>query len=212
MRLYTIGHSSRTLDELVDALRSFRIRLLVDIRTIPRSRHTPQFNREALSLGLPTRGIRYTHLGALGGLRKPRPDSQNTGWRNAGFRGFADYMETPAFAAGLEELRALAGDAGPAAFMCAEAVPWRCHRSLVADALTAGGDTVLHIMRPGNATSHVLTSWAEVDGIHIAYPGRSLAPGDEPSGESRRPRVGTKPRGASRPRRAAARTRPNHLL
>jgi uncharacterized protein (DUF488 family) len=177
MRLYTIGHSTRTLDALVDALRSFGIRLLVDIRTIPRSRHAPQFNREALTLDLPARGIRYVHLGALGGLRKPRPDSQNTGWRNAGFRGFADYMETPAFAAGLEELRALAGDAGPAAVMCAEAVPWRCHRSLVADALTARGDAVLHIMGTGKATSHTLTPWARVDGNHVTYPGCSSVPG-----------------------------------
>lgn len=212
MRLYTIGHSTRTLDELVDALRSFGVRLLVDIRTVPRSRHTPQFNREALTLDLPTRGIRYIHLGALGGLRKPRPDSQNTGWRNAGFRGFADYMETPAFAAGLEALRALARDEGPAAFMCAEAVPWRCHRSLVADALTAGGDAVLHIMKPGKATSHALSPWARVDGIHVTYPGRAFVPGDEPSGGDRRQRLGPKPRGAPRPRRSAPRPGQNHLL
>src|SRR6202022_3414036 len=117
MRLYTIGHSTRTLDEIVDALRSFGIRLLVDIRTLPRSRRTPQFNREALVRGLPSRGIRYSHLGALGGLRKPRPDSRNTAWRNASFRGFADYMETPAFTEGLRELLALAGEAGPTVFM-----------------------------------------------------------------------------------------------
>ena len=175
MRLYTIGHSTRTLDEIVDALRSFGIRLLVDIRTLPRSRRTPQFNREALTAALPSRGIRYSHLGALGGLRKPRPDSRNTAWRNASFRGFADYMETPAFAEGLRELRALAGDAGPTAFMCAEAVPWRCHRLLVADALTARGDVVLHIMGPGKAQPHALTPWARVDGDRVAYPDPSIS-------------------------------------
>jgi uncharacterized protein (DUF488 family) len=212
MRLYTIGHSTRTLDELVDALRSFGIRLLIDIRTIPRSRHAPQFNREALTRDLPKRGIGYTHLGALGGLRKPRPDSRNTGWRNAGFRGFADYMETPAFAAGLEELRALAGDADAAAVMCAEAVPWRCHRSLVADALTAQGDAVLHIMRPGVATSHAITAWARVDGNRVTYPRPPVVPGDEASGEDRRQGAGEGPRGASPRGRAAARSRQSHLL
>lgn len=198
MRLYTIGHSTRTLDELVDALRTFGIRLLVDIRTIPRSRHTPQFNREALTRRLPGRGIRYTHLGALGGLRKPRPDSRNTAWRNAGFRGFADYMETPEFAEGLRALRALAEDAGPVAFMCAEAVPWRCHRSLVADALTARGDTVLHIMEAGKSQAHVLTAWARVDGTRVTYPG-------EPSREDR-------PRASPRRGRALSRSAEDRLL
>ena len=174
MRLYTIGHSTRTLDELVQALREAGIHLLIDIRTIPRSRHTPQFNREALTRRLPRRGIRYKHLKALGGLRKPRADSTNTAWRNASFRGFADYMETPEFAQALDELRSLARDAGPAAFMCAEAVPWRCHRSLVADALTARGDTVLHIMGPGRVQPHALTSWARVHGRRVTYPGEPL--------------------------------------
>ncbi len=173
MRLYTVGHSTRTLDELVEALRSFGIRLLVDIRTIPRSRHTPQFNREALARRLPRRGIGYRHVKALGGLRKPRPDSRNTAWRNASFRGFADYMETPEFAAALSELRELARDTGPAAFMCAEAVPWRCHRSLVADALTAQGDTVLHIMGPGKAQPHALTPFGRVNRGRVSYPGEA---------------------------------------
>jgi len=198
MRLYTIGHSTRTLDELVDALRTSGVRLLVDIRTIPRSRHTPQFNREALARRLPRRGIRYTHLGALGGLRKPRPDSRNTAWRNTGFRGFADYMETPEFAEGLRALRVLAKDAEPVAFMCAEAVPWRCHRSLIADALTAGGDAVLHIMGAGKAQPHVLTLWARVDGNRVTYPG-------EPPREDR-------PRGSPRRGRAVSRSAQNRLL
>jgi uncharacterized protein (DUF488 family) len=171
MRVYTIGHSTRSLDDLVDALRSFGVRLLVDIRTIPRSRHTPQFNRESLSQRLPRRGIRYRHIRALGGLRKPRPDSHNTAWRNASFRGFADYMETPEFAGALKELRKVAREGGPTAVMCAEAVPWRCHRSLVADALTAQGDLVLHIMSPGKAHSHTLTPWATLDGKRVTYPG-----------------------------------------
>ena len=171
MRLYSIGHSTRTFDELVAALRSFGIRTLVDIRTMPRSRHTPQFNREALTRRLPRRGIRYVHLPGLGGLRKPRADSTNTAWRNTGFRGFADYMQTPEFAAALEGLRALAEEEEPVAFMCAEAVPWRCHRSLVADALIARGDEVYDIMAPDRASLHALTPWARVDGHRVTYPG-----------------------------------------
>lgn len=181
MRLYTIGHSTRTLDELVEALCSVGVDLLVDIRTIPRSRHTPQFNREALSTDLPRRGIGYKHMPALGGLRKPRPDSRNTAWRNASFRGFADYMESPAFAAALDELRALARDARSAAIMCAEAVPWRCHRSLVADALTARGDTIFHLMGPDKAQPHALTPFARVEGGRVSYPGE---PPDRRTGET----------------------------
>ena len=173
MRLYTIGHSTRTLDELVEMLRRFGVDLLVDIRTIPRSHHTPQFNREALSTELPARGIGYKHMPALGGLRKPRPDSRNTAWRNASFRGFADYMESPEFAAALAELRALAGTARSAAIMCAEAVPWRCHRSLVADALTARGDAILHLMGPDKAQPHALTPFARVEGGRVTYPGEA---------------------------------------
>ena len=171
MRLYTIGHSTRTLDDLVDALNSVGVDLLVDIRTVPRSRHTPQFNRDVLSRELPRRGIGYRHLKALGGLRKPRPDSRNTAWRNAGFRGFADYMESPEFEAALDELRELAGRAGTAAIVCAEAVPWRCHRSLVADALTARGDTVFHLMGPGKARPHTLTPFARIEGDRVTYAG-----------------------------------------
>lgn len=171
MRIYTIGHSTRTLDVLVAALRNFGIRTLADIRTMPRSRHTPQFNREDLGPRLRDRGIDYRHLPGLGGLRKPRAGSTNTAWRNASFRGFADYMETAEFAAALDALRALAQDAGPAAVMCAEAVPWRCHRSLVADALIARGDTVSHIMGEGAERPHTLTPWARVEGALVTYPG-----------------------------------------
>jgi uncharacterized protein (DUF488 family) len=171
MRIYTVGHSTRSLDELVEALRSFGVRTLVDIRTVPRSRHVPQFNAESLRRAMPNRRIRYRHMKALGGLRKPRADSTNTAWRNAGFRGFADYMETPEFAEALAGLRTLARDAGPIAIMCAEAVPWRCHRSLVADALVAAGDEVVDIMGPGKGTPHRLTPWARVDHKRVSYPG-----------------------------------------
>ncbi len=171
MRVYTIGHSTRTLDEFVEALRIFGVRTLVDIRTVPRSRHVPQFNRDALRRSLPRRGLRYRHLPSLGGLRRPRSGSRNTAWRNLSFRGFADYMDTPEFTRGVGELRILAREAGPVAVMCAEAVPWRCHRSLVADALTARGDRVIHIMGPGKGNPHGLTPWARVEGRRVTYPG-----------------------------------------
>jgi uncharacterized protein (DUF488 family) len=171
MRIYTIGHSTRTFDELVEALRSFGIRTLVDIRTVPRSRHVPQFNAESLRRTLPNRRLRYRHMKALGGLRKARAESPNTAWRNASFRGFADYMETPEFAEALDALRALAGEVGPVAIMCAEAVPWRCHRSLIADALIGHGDEVVDIMGPGTGRPHTLTPWAHVDGTRVTYPG-----------------------------------------
>jgi uncharacterized protein (DUF488 family) len=171
MRIYTIGHSTRSFDELVEALRSFGVRTLVDIRTVPRSRHVPQFNAESLRRTLPNRRIRYRHMKALGGLRKPRADSTNTAWRNAGFRGFADYMETPEFADALDQLRAVSREAGPVAIMCAEAVPWRCHRSLVADALVAHGDEVVDIMGPGKGNEHKLTPWGRVEGTRVTYPG-----------------------------------------
>lgn len=187
MRLYTIGHSTRTLDDLVEALRSFGVRMLVDIRTVPRSRHTPQFNREELARRLPRRRIRYRHLPGLGGLRRPRPDSINTAWRNASFRGFADYMDTPQFAEGLRELRARAREAGPVAIMCAEAVPWRCHRSLVADALTARGDAVFHILGADHAYPHALTPWAKVEGRQVTYPGDPPPPRARPQTAPRSP-------------------------
>jgi uncharacterized protein (DUF488 family) len=190
MRIYTIGHSTRSLDEFVEALRSFGVRTLVDIRTVPRSRHVPQFNAETLRRTLPNRRIRYRHMKALGGLRKPRPDSANTAWRNSGFRGFADYMETPEFAEALDALRTLSGAAGPVAIMCAEAVPWRCHRSLVADALVAHGDDVMDVMGPGNAKPHHLTPWAHVDGTHVTYPGPPPPPRPSARAASRRRSAG----------------------
>lgn len=150
-------------------LRSGGVERLVDVRTVPRSRHTPQWNREWAAGALPAHGIRYHHLPRLGGFRKPRPDSPNTGWRNLAFRGYADYMATPEFAAGLEELLALAREA-PTAIACTEAVPWRCHRSLIADALTVRGVEVRHLMSPTSARPHALTPFARVEGLAITYP------------------------------------------
>ncbi len=169
VRLYTVGHSTRTLDELVALLRAFGVTTVVDIRTIPRSRHNPQFSIEALRTALRRRRIGYIHLPALGGLRHTRGDSPNTGWRNASFRGYADYMLTDAFDEGLAELRGLVAE-GAVTLMCAEAVPWRCHRSLVADALTVRGASVEHIMSSLRANPHHLTAFAHVDGTRITYP------------------------------------------
>jgi uncharacterized protein (DUF488 family) len=195
MRLYTIGHSTRSLDELVEALHSFGVKTLVDVRTVPRSRHVPQFNRETLSRTLPRRGVRYRHEAALGGLRRPRPDSNNTAWRNASFRGFADYMGTPEFAEAIRALRRLARTDGPVALMCAEAVPWRCHRSLIADALVARRDSVLHIMAPGSGRPHALTPWAVADGTTVTYPG----PPPDRAAEPRTRRRGAGSRAAQEP-------------
>lgn len=169
VHLYTIGHSTRTLEELVGLLRDSGVSILADIRTIPRSRHNPQFEQEALRTGLSRRRIRYVHLPALGGLRHARKDSPNGGWRNASFRGYADYMQTADFERGLSELADLTQE-GTVAVMCAEAVPWRCHRSLVADALTVRGAHVEHITGPGQSHPHRLTPFAQVEGTRITYP------------------------------------------
>jgi hypothetical protein len=221
--VFTIGHSTRSLDEFIDLLRAHGIGQLADIRTIPRSRRHPHFSIDALSLSLPAAGIAYRHMPGLGGLRKPTRDSTNAGWRNASFRGYADYMQTPAFDDALTELigwtsatsfpsggeasrqaereslrsgersfvggrwasrqaereslrssaRSLAsgGGAPRAVIMCAEAVWWRCHRQLVADALVARGVTVRHIMSRDPAVVHVLTDFARVADGRVTYPG-----------------------------------------
>ena len=150
-------------------LKAHGVRRLVDVRTVPRSRHNPQFNRDSLPAALAAEGIAYAHAKGLGGLRRPRADSPNGGWRNAGFRGFADYMATAEFATELAALEKEAGEA-PTAIMCAEAVPWRCHRSLIADALVAAGHTVEHIMSRERRQPHKLTPFARLDGGHISYP------------------------------------------
>ena len=168
-RIYTVGHSTRTAEELVELLRAHGIRTLVDIRTVPRSRTNPQFNRDTLPRTLAEADLRYVHLPRLGGLRRARADSPNGAWRNASFRGYADYMQTDEFTRGLEELRELTPD-GPLALMCAEAVRWRCHRSLVADALYARGVEVLHITSRTRAEPHKLTPFAVLHGRQVLYP------------------------------------------
>ena len=169
--VYTIGHSTRSFEELVGLLRAYDVATLVDVRTVPRSRHNPQFNRDALMVEMPAAGIGYVHLARLGGLRKGTgADSPNTGWRNASFRAYADYMQTDDFRRGLEELRALTAN-GPIALMCAEAVPWRCHRSLIADALLVRGVPSADIQGPTRTLPHALTPFAHVDGATITYPG-----------------------------------------
>ena len=169
--VHTLGFSTRGHEQLLELLRSVGVSLVVDIRSFPRSRHTPQWNREALEAFLPAHGFRYRHLRALGGFRKPRPDSTNLGWRSASFRGYADYMETPAFEAGLAELLTLAG-AAPTAIACTEALPWRCHRSLVSDALAVRGVEVLHLVTPGEPPPrHALLSFARVGtDARLTYP------------------------------------------
>ena len=167
--IFTIGHSTRTLEDLVGLLQVYGVRLVVDVRSIPRSRRNPQFNQVNLSAGLKESGIGYVQLKELGGLRQPKSDSQNKGWRNESFRGFADYMQTPEFEAGMNELIKLAKD-GPVAIMCAEAVPWRCHRSLIADALLVRGVSVEHIMTLKTRTEHTMTKWAHVNDKQITYP------------------------------------------
>ncbi len=168
-RIYTVGHSTRSAEELVELLRAHGIQTLVDIRTVPRSRTNPQFNRDTLPRTLAREDLRYVHLPRLGGLRKAREDSPNGAWRNRSFRGYADYMLTEEFAQGMEELRELTED-GPLALMCAEAVRWRCHRSLVADALYARGVVALHITSRTRADPHKLTPFGVLHGRRVLYP------------------------------------------
>lgn len=168
--IYTIGHSTRTAAAFVELLRIHQVGGLADVRTIPRSRRHPHFEREALSRILSAEGIEYCHVQELGGLRKPRPDSANTAWRHPSFRGYADYMASESFAQGIDRLLEFAR-ARPTAIMCAEAVWWRCHRSLVAEALLVRGHDVQHIMGPGKLTPATLREFAVVDGDRITYPG-----------------------------------------
>ena len=165
----TIGHSNRTSKAFLDLLRAHRVKRVIDVRSIPRSRHNPQFNRATLSIKLRVARIGYVHLRKLGGLRHARRDSPNMGWRNASFRGFADYMQTSDFEVGLHRLMKLAGQKR-SAIMCAEAVPWRCHRSLIADALTVRGIQVDDIMSMKRSQVHSLIPFARVQGHRITYP------------------------------------------
>jgi uncharacterized protein (DUF488 family) len=167
--VFTVGHSTHTLPEFVRLLRTYGIEGIADIRTVPRSRHNPQFNADTLAPALADAGIAYEALKALGGLRHTRKDSPNLGWRNESFRGYADYMQTEAFEAGLAQLIELSRTARTA-IMCAEAVPWRCHRSLVADALLARGIPAVEILSEKGWRLHALTPFAHVDGTRITYP------------------------------------------
>jgi uncharacterized protein (DUF488 family) len=176
--LYTIGHSTHPIDRFVRILTSFEIGLVVDVRSIPRSRHNPQFDQAELERELLSRAIEYWHLTELGGLRHTTKASINTAWKNASFRGFADYMQTAEFQAGIEQLLSLPPEK-KIVLMCAEAVPWRCHRSLIADALLVRGVLVEHIMREKTSQPHKLTAWAKVDGTRITYPGT-----DQPDGQA----------------------------
>jgi len=168
-RIWTIGHSTRPIDDFISLLDQNGIKLLADVRTLPGSKRYPHFNKEALAESLSARGIRYEHFPELGGRRKTKRDSRNTAWRNASFRGYADYMETEQFHKGVERLLALAREAGPTAIMCAEAVWWRCHRSLISDFLKARGIGVVHILDANKTEPHPFTSAARIVDGALSY-------------------------------------------
>jgi uncharacterized protein (DUF488 family) len=167
--ILTIGHSTRPIEEFIEILKAHGIQLVADVRTIPKSRHNPQFNSDALAESLEASGIGYLHIPGLGGLRHAKKDSPNQGWVNASFRGFADYMQTEEFETGLRELIE-AGKKRKTVIMCAEAVPWRCHRSLIGDALVVRGFEVSDVLSRTSAKPHTLTPWAETRGSKIIYP------------------------------------------
>jgi uncharacterized protein (DUF488 family) len=175
--IWTVGHSTRTIEEFVALLKSFDIEVVADVRTIPRSRKNPQFNRDELERVLPEAGIEYAYQDHLGGLRHPRKDSMNTGWRNDSFRGYADYMQTPAFDESLERLIELA-KRKRTVIMCAEVLPWRCHRSLIADALLLRGFEVTEVFGKAESREHKMTPFAVVEGLTLTYP-----PADDPVSE-----------------------------
>jgi uncharacterized protein (DUF488 family) len=170
--IYTIGHSTHPIDEFIRILHAYKIQLVVDVRTIPRSRHNPQFNQAELERELQNQGIEYLQLKELGGLRHTSQTSINTGWKNASFRGFADYMQTVEFQTGLEQLIELASQKRTV-IMCAEAVPWRCHRSLIGDALLVRDISVEDILGEKNSKPHEINPLAKVEGKGITYPGKS---------------------------------------
>ena len=174
-QLWTIGHSTRPIDEFINLLTAHRVHRLVDVRTVARSRHNPQFNTDTLAKSLAEAGLSYQHSPSLGGLRKAKKDSINLGWRNESFRGYADYMQTEEFQRALEELMAY-GTGMKTAIMCAEAVPWRCHRFLIADALVSRGCEVRHIMSETKADRHRLTSFATIEHGMVHYPDPNTAP------------------------------------
>jgi uncharacterized protein (DUF488 family) len=169
LTVLTIGHSTRTLEEFVQLLDAFGVTLVVDVRTVPRSRHNPQFNKETLPFTLKKSGITYIHMPDIGGLRRPKPDSINLAWQNSSFRGYADYMQTKEFAENLLKLVALARE-NRLVIMCAEALPWRCHRSLISDALFAHHVKVEHIIGINSIISHHISELAHVEGGKVTYP------------------------------------------
>ena len=169
LTILTIGHSTRTLDEFVGMLEAYGVTLVVDVRTVPRSRHNPQFNKETLPTSLKKYGIKYIHMPDIGGLRRPKHDSENLAWRNNSFRGYADYMQTKEFTDNLLKIIALARE-NRLALMCAEALPWRCHRSLISDALVVRHVKVEHIISATSLINHQLNEMAQVEGTKITYP------------------------------------------
>jgi len=167
--VFTIGHSTRTIEEFVELLKTYAVNLVVDVRTVPRSRHNPQFNKETLPNTLKPEGIKYIHMPEIGGLRRPKHDSVNLAWKNMGFRGYADYMQTKEFTDNLLKIIALARE-NCLALMCAEALPWRCHRSLISDALAVRHVKVEHIISATSCLNHQLNEMAQVEGTKITYP------------------------------------------
>jgi len=179
--VYTVGHSNRTLEALLGILRAHGVECVADVRTVPRSRHNPQFNADTLEKTLPEAGVAYVRLPRLGGLRKPRKDSRNLAWRNDSFRGYADYMETPEFEKGIVELLTLARDRRTV-IMCAEAVYFRCHRSLISDALLCRGVAIVHLLDGKKTADHRLTAFAKIEDGRPVYP---AGQGSLPAGRSR---------------------------
>ena len=171
--VFTIGHSTRTRQDFIRLLKAHEVQRVIDVRTIPRSRHNPQFNRDQLSPALHGARIHYRHMPGLGGLRRARRDSTNTGWRNASFRGYADHMQTSMFRESLDQCIELA-KRERVVLMCAEAVPWRCHRSLIADALLARGIKAREITSGIRTRPHSLTPWARVNRTQVTYPAEGL--------------------------------------
>src|SRR5947207_9622141 len=169
MRVWTIGHSTRTIDKFISLLQGHGIKLLVDVRTLPGSKRYPQFNKEALADSLGQTGIRYEHFPELGGRRKPSVESRNNAWRNESFRGYADYMETKEFGNGVKRLLDLANESGRTVIMCAEAVWWRCHRSLISDYLKVRGIEVIHILDANKTEPHPFTAAARIVGGTLSY-------------------------------------------
>jgi uncharacterized protein (DUF488 family) len=169
LTILTIGHSTRTLEEFVELLEAYDVTLVMDVRTVPRSRHNPQFNKETLPNTLRSYGVKYIHMPDIGGLRRPKHDSINLAWKNSSFRGYADYMQTKEFTDNLLKIIALARE-NRLVLMCAEALPWRCHRSLISDALVVRHVKVEHIISATSCINHQLNETAHVEGTQITYP------------------------------------------